>query len=446
MTGVSMLYGGFVNNHGERLRQDGYGDYAAFNSHHWVYEGTGLGEGDRFGWDAGIVGPEVDGADMSWVNGIPVVTGIGGTPNNYRILALSPAGPASSRGHGTMGIYFTSQHGAVFNAATINWARALASDSAAGRITSNVLTRFLSKQFPPVIDSWYPFRVFSDSIHHELVQLNRRTIAIPLGTSIRFGIQAEDPMNEAIGFLWKVNGRSVSGDPSFTYQAVPNDTMEAGANRTNSGDTTIIVAHAYNLHDTATISWKVYNCPLKIVSDPPRTTVNVGECFYYKLDVARFGSGSIQFDLSNAPIWLSVDWSGVIRSQPIWQVGRFSAQVHAFDQNNNADFQRFEIVVSDPQAGNEPRSPLPSVPSLAQNYPNPFNPVTTIQYGLPHRAHVTVTVFNTLGQQVAQLVNGDIDAGYHKVKFDGRSLASGVYFYRLQTSEFVQTRKLLVVR
>ena len=75
---------------------------------------------------------------------------------------------------------------------------------------------------------------------------------------------------------------------------------------------------------------------------------------------------------------------------------------------------------------------MPSEFILAQNYPNPFNPSTTIRYGLPNRSHVTLTIFNTLGQQVAQLVNTDMTAGYYEVKFDGGGLSSGVYFYRIQ--------------
>ena len=98
---------------------------------------------------------------------------------------------------------------------------------------------------------------------------------------------------------------------------------------------------------------------------------------------------------------------------------------------------------------------------LFQNYPNPFNPTTTIRYALPNSSHVSLTVFNTLGQQVAELVNGEVGAGYHDVSFDASGLSSGVYFYRIQVrslnaitgghsgggaAEIVETRKLLLLR
>jgi hypothetical protein len=89
---------------------------------------------------------------------------------------------------------------------------------------------------------------------------------------------------------------------------------------------------------------------------------------------------------------------------------------------------------------------LPGTFQLFQNYPNPFNPSTTIRYGIPGRSHVTLTVFNALGERLATLADGDEEAGYHQVRLDGGTLASGVYFYTLRAGAYTETRRLLLLR
>jgi hypothetical protein len=91
-------------------------------------------------------------------------------------------------------------------------------------------------------------------------------------------------------------------------------------------------------------------------------------------------------------------------------------------------------------------NPIPTEFALQQNYPNPFNPSTTIHYSTPRTSFVTLTVYNTLGQQVSQLVNEQQQAGYHDVVFRGDRLASGVYFYRIKAGDFIATRKLLYLK
>ncbi|MDP3150729.1 MAG: S41 family peptidase [Ignavibacteria bacterium] len=84
--------------------------------------------------------------------------------------------------------------------------------------------------------------------------------------------------------------------------------------------------------------------------------------------------------------------------------------------------------------------------SLEQNYPNPFNPVTTITYQIPKAGKVELKVFDILGREIAVLVNGEITAGKHEVKFDGSNSSNGVYFYQVKSSNYLETKKLLLLK
>lgn len=94
----------------------------------------------------------------------------------------------------------------------------------------------------------------------------------------------------------------------------------------------------------------------------------------------------------------------------------------------------------------EPTAGIPDHFELEQNYPNPFNPTTTIQYGLPESGNVTLEVYDMTGRRVATLVNENQRAGWHDITFDASNLASGMYIYRMQSGDFVNTRKLILVK
>jgi len=84
--------------------------------------------------------------------------------------------------------------------------------------------------------------------------------------------------------------------------------------------------------------------------------------------------------------------------------------------------------------------------SLKNNYPNPFNPVTTITYDLPELAYVNLTIYNLLGKKVTSLVSETQDAGYNSIQWDATNVASGMYFYQIRAGQFVQTRKMVVLK
>jgi N-acetylneuraminic acid mutarotase len=89
---------------------------------------------------------------------------------------------------------------------------------------------------------------------------------------------------------------------------------------------------------------------------------------------------------------------------------------------------------------------IPSFFTLEQNYPNPFNPSTKISFALPERGNVSLKVYDLLGGEVAQLVNGEIEAGSYDLSFNASDLPSGIYFYKLQAGSFVETKKMILLK
>jgi hypothetical protein len=89
---------------------------------------------------------------------------------------------------------------------------------------------------------------------------------------------------------------------------------------------------------------------------------------------------------------------------------------------------------------------IPAAFELSQNYPNPFNPSTTLQYSVTKSSHVVLEVYNLLGQSVARLVDEVLAPGSYTTMFDASTLSSGVYLYRLKAGDFVQTRKMVLMK
>ncbi|MDX1373153.1 MAG: T9SS type A sorting domain-containing protein, partial [Nitrososphaeraceae archaeon] len=84
--------------------------------------------------------------------------------------------------------------------------------------------------------------------------------------------------------------------------------------------------------------------------------------------------------------------------------------------------------------------------ALEQNYPNPFNPSTMIKYSIPENGYVKLAIYNMLGEEVALLVNSQQDAGKYEVDFNASGFSSGVYVYKLETSEFTASKKLMLMK
>jgi len=137
----------------------------------------------------------------------------------------------------------------------------------------------------------------------------------------------------------------------------------------------------------------------------------------------------------------------------------FSAHINDIkvDKNNNLWIagNGLSVLLSDtPSAINEEKLDFPQNFELSQNYPNPFNPRTIINYTIPNTfipsgvegANVQLNVYDILGKEVETLINKKQPPGNYQVRFDGRNLPSGVYFYRLQSASFIETQKMLLLR
>ena len=89
---------------------------------------------------------------------------------------------------------------------------------------------------------------------------------------------------------------------------------------------------------------------------------------------------------------------------------------------------------------------VPDAFAISPAYPNPFNPTTTLSFAIPTASDVSLSVYNMQGREVASLVNGNMEAGYHSVVWNADSHSSGVYFIRMVSGEYIKTQKLMLIK
>jgi hypothetical protein len=138
-----------------------------------------------------------------------------------------------------------------------------------------------------------------------------------------------------------------------------------------------------------------------------------------------------------------VAFAGSVPNGPLFTLkgaNTSGAEISGRLNGNNIDVKKTEAVT-----GVEDVS-LPAEFFLSQNYPNPFNPTTRISYRVARNSHVTLSVHDMLGREVAVLVNGEKPAGSHNVQFNASGLPSGTYVYRLRAEGFVETKRMIFLK
>ena len=158
---------------------------------------------------------------------------------------------------------------------------------------------------------------------------------------------------------------------------------------------------------------------------------------------------SIQVVIDAGMVWLLIDLNGAVPPTGPCNYGRIPSLRPSSVKDYRDSVAELWALGVETQGLPEPQ--VPSSYQLYQNYPNPFNPVTTIRYGLPEAAHVKVIIYNILGREVLTLVDEDKPAGYYSALWDSRShqgieVSSGVYFYRIEANDFVDVKKMVLLR
>ena len=234
------------------------------------------------------------------------------------------------------------------------------------------------------------------------------------------------PPVDSLGFYSRTAGTAFGpATYSWTYQATPPTSMYAGdisgAQRLPNGNTIICVGTTgqfVEVNPAGTTVWK-YICPV----------INNGPIYW---------NDSIPHDPSH-PAELK---------NMVFRVRRYPLNYSAFTGRDMTPGNFVELYPSGIQKlGNN----VPEVYELNQNYPNPFNPTTKIKFSIPQIAagtvqDVRITVFDILGKEVSVILNEKLQAGNYEVTFDGSNLSSGMYFYRIQAGNFVETKKFALVK
>jgi hypothetical protein len=134
------------------------------------------------------------------------------------------------------------------------------------------------------------------------------------------------------------------------------------------------------------------------------------------------------------------------------KLAEVESRISLFNPSNRPELSNriqedLKLLLGLNRSNNSNNSSIPLEFRLHQNYPNPFNPVTTIKYDLPKDANVKIKIYDLLGREVAILINNDLKkAGSYQIEWNAGNFASGVYFYRIEAGNFVQSKKMVLVK
>lgn len=191
-----------------------------------------------------------------------------------------------------------------------------------------------------------------------------------------------------------------------------------------------------------------------VLVSPPSGTIGLNLVFDMDwLDIASANSYRIQISRDSSFNTYVIDSTGLTAStftipenvlnHSMWFYWRVSATNEAGEGPYSAEWKFQTSILT---GLNHNTSEIPDQFGLKQNFPNPFNPSTSISFDLPERSDVKLAVYNSLGQEVSLLVNSSLQAGKYTYVFDASAVPSGIYFYRIKAGEFVETKRMVLIK
>ena len=162
-------------------------------------------------------------------------------------------------------------------------------------------------------------------------------------------------------------------------------------------------------------------------------------CAYNSATGGSDGKGFIYKTTNSGDSWVQ-EWEGSIIKSDLFDL-KPQGTAALWSVGNHNTILKYELPIGIIQSSNIAKEYL-----LQQNYPNPFNPVTNIKFDIPESRYSVLKIFNVVGEEVASLINGRLNAGSYEVTFDGSNLPSGVYFYRLTAGEFSEEKKMVLIK
>lgn len=225
----------------------------------------------------------------------------------------------------------------------------------------------------------------------------------------------------------------------FTLRLEAEDATLAGATKVKPGTTGASKGASVGMEGSGSITWGNLDIP---VGDTYELTVRFYLPFDYKEQKLAINGNIVDTLIFDVPILQWQDLKTTITSnEPITSIG-----INHFW--GYMDFDYIDISIEGVSVSNEQENSegVPTDIQLYQNYPNPFNPSTNISYSIANSSKVSLKVFNSLGQEVATLVDNNQSAGIYSVVWDASSVSSGVYFYQLISGNEIKTKKMILIK